>query len=55
MEPSISPVKNRIAWAESLGRVRVRPWDDCPARAVRKMFMCFLFVGLFSPPLQVTN
>ena len=23
----------------------VRPWDDCPARAVRKMFMCFMFIG----------
>ena len=36
----------------SLGRVGVRPWDDCPARAVRKLFMCFLFiVFFFSPPL----
>ena len=31
----------------SLGRVAVRPWDDCPARAVRKMFMCFLFIVFF--------
>ena len=27
----------------------VRPWDDCPTRAVRKMFMCFLFIGFFAP------
>ena len=27
----------------------VCPWDDCPARAVRKMFMCFLFIGFFAP------
>ena len=33
----------------SLGRVGVRPWDDCPARAVRKMFMCFMFIGFFAP------
>ena len=32
----------------SLGRVGVRPWDDCPARAVRKMFMCFMFIVFFS-------
>ena len=25
----------------------VCPWDDCPTRAVRKMFMCFLFIGFF--------
>ena len=25
----------------SLGRVLVCPWDVCPARAIRKMFMCF--------------
>ena len=31
----------------SLGRVLVCPWDDCPARAVRKMFMCFLEIGFF--------
>ena len=29
----------------SLGRVRVCPWDDCPTRAVRKTFMCFVFIG----------
>ena len=27
----------------------VCPWDDCPAGAVRKMFMCFLFIGFFLP------
>ena len=25
------------------------PWDDCPARAVRKMLMCFGFIGCFRP------
>ena len=33
----------------SLGRVGVRPWDICPARAVRKTFMCFVLIG-FPPP-----
>ena len=33
----------------SLGWVRVRPRDDCPARAVRKMLICFLLIGFFSP------
>ena len=33
-----------------LGRVGVRPWDDCPTGAVRKMFMCFLFIGFFFRP-----
>ena len=35
----------------SLGRVGACPWDDCPTRAVRKMFMCFqiLFIGFFAP------
>ena len=38
----------------SLGRVGVRPWDDCPTRAVRKMFMCFLFIGfVFAPKIGV--
>ena len=38
----------------SLGRVGVLPWADCPARAVRKMFMWFLFmVFFFSPPNSV--
>ena len=36
----------------SLGRVGVRPWDDCPARAVRKMFMCFVFIRFFSTPIR---
>ena len=31
----------------SLGRVGVRPWNGCPARAVRKMFLSFVF--FFSP------
>ena len=35
----------------SPGRVGVRPRDDCPARAVRKMLMCLVFLGFFlSPP-----
>ena len=43
--------KNAILSRLSLGRVGVRPWDDCPSRAVRKMFECFLFIGFFfSPP-----
>ena len=33
----------------SLGRAGVCPWADCPARVVRKMFMCFLFIGVFRP------
>ena len=33
-----------------LGRVGVRPWDDCPARAVSKMFMWFVFIVFFLPP-----
>ena len=37
----------------SLGRVGDRPWDDCPANAVRKMFMCFLFIGCFRLPNTV--
>ena len=39
--------KSAILSRLSLGRVGVRPWDDCPTRAVRKMFMCFLFIGFF--------
>ena len=31
----------------SPGRVPSCPWDDCPARAVRKMFMCFVFFVFF--------
>ena len=28
----------------------VRSWDNCPARTVRTMFMCFVFIGfLFRP------
>ena len=27
-------------------------WDDCPTRAVRKMFMCFLFIGFLCPQLE---
>ena len=27
----------------------VCPWDDCPARAVRKTFLCFLFIGFSCP------
>ena len=38
----------------SLGLVGVCPWDDCPARAVRKIFMCFLFIGFFSAPKQLS-
>ena len=34
----------------SLGRVGVRSWDDCPAKAVRKMFMCFVRVYWFFRP-----
>ena len=37
----------------SLGRGGVRPWDDCPTRAVRKMFMCFLFIGFLLPKLRI--
>ena len=39
----------------SLGRVPVCPWDDCPARAVRKMFMCFLFIGFFAPIIDLVR
>ena len=39
----------------SLGWVGVRPWDDCPARAVRKMFTCFLFIGFFFFHPQFTS
>ena len=34
-------VKSPFCRALSLARTGVRPWDDCPARTVRKMFMCF--------------
>ena len=39
----------------SLGWAGVRPWDDCPARAVRKMFMCFVFNWFFRPQIRGTN
>ena len=32
-----------------LGQVGVRPWDDCPTRAVRQMFMGFLFIVFIRP------
>ena len=44
--------KTSILSRLSLGWVGVRPWDDCPARAVRKMFTCFLFIGFFPPPQE---
>ena len=31
-------------------KVPVCPWDDCPARVVGNMFMCFAFIGYFLPP-----
>ena len=56
-DPSLfnSPVKKSkiaILYRLSLGRVGVCPWDDCPPRAVRKMFMCFLFIGFFLLPKE---
>ena len=36
----------------SLGRVPVCPWDDCPSRVVRKMFMCFVFIVFFAPNVR---
>ena len=41
--------KGTILSRLSLGRVGVRPWDDCPTRAVRKMFMCFCLLVFFRP------
>ena len=32
---------------------RNRPWDDCPARADEKMFMCFVVI-VFSAPKKTT-
>ena len=36
----------------SLGRVGVRPWDDCPGRAVRKMLCVFCLLVFFSAPMR---
>ena len=33
----------------SLGRVPVCPWDDCPAKAVKKC-SCVVFIGFFFAP-----
>ena len=39
--------KNAILSRLSLRWVGVRPWDDCPARAVRKMLMCLKVCWFF--------
>ena len=42
VESSFCPVCDGL----SLGRVLVRPWDHCLARAVSKILMCYVFIGL---------
>ena len=47
---SLLPQRNRHSGPSVPGTGGVRPWNDYPARAVRKMFMCLVFI-VFLPPI----